>query len=139
MVHDALSGEHQQWIADLVKKCARLGYVDDAAYAQMRARSLFARGKPSRSITQDLIHKGLSPVTIKVALAGLEASEEGDIDKAAVIRMAKRRRFGPFQPDPDRAKPRDKQIAAIMRAGFRYALAAWVVDANSVEDLTDEL
>jgi regulatory protein len=62
--------------------------------------------------------------TIAAALEG----EDGD-EAAAARALARRRRLGPYRPG-ERAPYRDKDLAALARAGFRYDVARAVVDGE---------
>jgi regulatory protein len=102
----------------LANRFTELGYVDDAAYALAKARSLGARGYGKRRIAQKLSIDGVDEEdgTAARALAHSASLE------AALI-FARRRRIGPFAPSsPDRSQ-REKWIAAMVRAGHDYGLS----------------
>ena len=140
--HGTDLGEGEKMVDALIAKFLRLGYLDDAAFAQMRARGLFAKGTPVRGIRFKLMQQGLSEDHIEGALAHL-AEEEDDavnLDIAAGLRLARRRRLGPFRSDDAevRRERREKDLATLARAGFSYDVALRVVDAATVEDLEFE-
>jgi regulatory protein len=58
-------------------------------------------------------------------------SDERDDDTAA-WRYARRRRLGPYRTK-ERAEKRERDVAALCRAGFGFSLAAKVID-GSLED-----
>lgn len=124
--------EQKDWIEQVVAKCVRLGYVDDAAYARMRATSLLAKGKTLTLVTRDLVHKGIAMADAQALVDSIRA-EDPDTDWHAAIAYAKRRGFGPFARTA--AKPADKQIAAMVRAGFPYDKARRIVEATSIDQL----
>ncbi|MGD9664307.1 MAG: regulatory protein RecX [Novosphingobium sp.] len=108
-----------------------LGYVDDAAYARARAGGLLRRGYGPRRISQAL------------SAAGVDAADRADVapdavaERQAALILARKRRFGPFGPgEPDR-KLREKQIAAMLRAGHRLENACALVDAQTVDDAVE--
>ncbi|RJX67790.1 RecX family transcriptional regulator [Tsuneonella suprasediminis] len=110
----------------IVERFADRGYVDDAAWAQSRRDGLLQRGYGPRRVAQDLDAAGISAELH----AGLSPDEAGI--RRAAIKLATRRRFGPWSraaPDP---AIREKQIAAIVRAGHRFDIARTVVEAHSV-------
>lgn len=115
-------------LARLVERHVALGHVDDRAYARMKAASLLARGYGERRIAEALHAAGVDE----------EAREEVAPDdcraRAAALALARRRRFGPFGRQlPDRPQ-RERQIAAMVRAGHGFATARALVDAASSDE-----
>jgi regulatory protein len=107
----------------LAAKLAGLGYVDDRAYAVSKARSLTSRGYGERRVGQALALAGIGEDD------GTEARSlaQGDSVNAA-LRFARRRSLGPFAktaPDP---RERERALAAMVRAGHRFALARAIID-----------
>ena len=98
--------------------------------------SLRRRGLSERMIRLKLKEKGLSDDTIREALAQWAADAPEDGDLQAAINLARRRRLGPFRPTENRAERRDRDLAALARAGFDGDTARRVVDAEAIE--TDE-
>ena len=47
--------------------------------------------------------------------------------------------MGPFRPAEARKESREKDLAALARAGFSYDTALDVIDAESVEELEERL
>lgn len=109
---------HAETVKAAVAFCVGAGLVDDAAFAAGRTATLAQRGWPERRIRAALAQKGVARETAEAALAGAEID-----DAAAARRFAERRRLGPFRPPGVRAEKRDKDIAAMMRAGFGFELA----------------
>lgn len=107
--------------------------LDDGAYAEARVRSLSRQGRSRAGIAQRLAAKGVQAGAVEAALAGLAA--EGETDLAAALRFAKRRRLGPFRAAGERAARRTRDLAALGRAGFSFAIARRVVDAATPEAL----
>ncbi len=58
-------------------------------------------------------------------------------DLLAALRYARRRRLGPFCRG-DRFERREKDLAALARAGFGVAFARPVIDADDADALIDE-
>ncbi|MBD3728318.1 MAG: RecX family transcriptional regulator [Sphingomonadales bacterium] len=119
------AGEAEPPVTALVERYADLGYVDDAAYARAKAGGLLRRGYGARRVEQALGADGIEP----------ELREElrpGEVEaRRAALSLARRRRFGPFGGEvPDRAR-REKQIAAMLRAGHVMGHAAALIDAAS--------
>lgn len=102
----------------VVAQMTGLGYVDDRLFAEARGRQLTGRGFGARRVGADL---GAAGIARDLAT---EVAATGDA-LAAAVAFARRRRFGPFDPngadpaiDPDR---RRRQFAAMMRAGHGVA------------------
>ncbi len=77
--------------------------------------------------------KGLDGDQVEKALSSLEGAEEGEAEWNAALAYARRRRLGGFRPDrglsQDEARARrDKDIAAMARAGFDLDTARRVID-----------
>lgn len=106
----------------IVERIAELGYVDDAAFALSKARSLTQRGYGGRRVGQALRQAGISDDDGEGAraLALAEAAE-------SALRFARRRAIGPFaKVDADRAV-RERWLAAMIRAGHDLALARRII------------
>ncbi|MDO8607811.1 MAG: regulatory protein RecX [Phaeospirillum sp.] len=119
-----------------IARLAGLGYLDDDAYAETKARSLHRRGGSLRTIRATLSAKGVEAETTQAALETL-AEASPDPDRTAAIALARRRRLGPFRPAEKRADNRVKDLAALGRAGFGWAVCRAVIDAADIEALTD--
>lgn len=124
------------WIDALIERYVRSGLLDDRAYGEGRARALLARGASPRMIRLKLREKGVAADDIDTALAALE-DEHADPEWAAAVRLAKRRRLGPFGDPAKRAERRDRDLAALARAGFSYDLAKRVIEAEDAEALEE--
>lgn len=136
--HALATDEQLSWISDVVTKCVGYGYVDDTRYATQRAEMLLRRGKPVRTIKQDLRHKGIPEEITTAALAQLEGDEPDLVDRKAAAAFVKRRRFGAFRRDMggDVAQiiaKREKELASMARAGFGYSLANEMLNLSEDE------
>lgn len=128
------------WVDALLEKLKRGGLLDDARYARMTAESLARRGQSLRKVRFKLRSKGLDSEGVEEgAKAVVQASGEGEPDGAAVLAYAKRRRLGPYRRAPADEARRQKELAALARAGFPYGLARRVVEAESVEALEGDI
>jgi len=111
----------------IVERFVAAGYVDDAAWAASRSAGLLRRGYGERRIGQALADAGIDGELRRSVRASESAARQ------AVLAMARKRGFGPFGSDrPDRAM-REKQIAAMLRAGHRLDSARELIDAPSIE------
>ncbi|AKM06202.1 regulatory protein RecX [Pelagerythrobacter marensis] len=117
--------------AAIAARFADRGYIDDESYARSRAAGLLRRGYGARRIDETLRSAGIDD-------ALRDAVEPGEgARRAAALRLARKRRFGPFAPElPDRER-REKQIAALVRAGHGFDIARAVVTAAG-EDEAEE-
>jgi regulatory protein len=73
---------------------ARLGYLDDAAYARARARSLVAPGRlgprlAERKLLAEGVERGAAREAIAAALAGAEGDPEPALCRALAVRRAR--------------------------------------------------
>ena len=124
-------GEGEPDLPVLIGRYVELGYVDDEGYAKARAGGLLRRGYGPRRVNQALGAAGIAEEIREKVRAS--ANEE----RAAAFAMARKRGFGPFgQEAPDRPK-REKQLAAMLRAGHTLDSARELVNAASVEQAED--
>ncbi|MBI3447254.1 MAG: regulatory protein RecX [Magnetospirillum sp.] len=130
-------GEHEEMAALVdaaIARLAAIGYLDDAAYAETKVRSLHRRGKSTRLIAASLAAKGVGAETVQAALGTLD---EG-ADLVAALALARKRRLGPFRPAGYRAELRNKDMAVLGRAGFSFEIVRRVIEAEDAESLADD-
>lgn len=127
-------------VSGLVTRLIELGYVDDDAYARARSRDLTARGYGKRRVEQALWAAG-----VEEDLRGAHAPSEAASRRAAIL-LAKKRGFGRFgsRIDPDAAQDvqraaKEKQIAAMLRAGHDFEHARFILDAANEADIEEWL
>ena len=119
------NGEGEPDLAGLVGRFVALGYVDDAAFARARSDSLLRRGYGPRRVRQALGEAGIAAEVSEEA-----RPSEGAVRRAALA-LARKRGFGPFgRTRPDRQQ-RERQLAAMLRAGHALDSAREMVDAAS--------
>lgn len=133
-LHGTDRAEAAAWVDAIIAKLLDRRLLDDTAYAQMRANSLHRSGASRRKIAGMLRQKGVGRDDIEAALAVL-ADEYGDSDMVAACNYARRRRLGPYRPHAARADRRERDLAALARAGFGYDVARRVIEARSAEEL----
>ena len=124
----------------LVASYVEKGYVDDEGYARAKSAGLLNRGYGARRVEQQLHAAGIGD--------GLRARFAPDefARREAVVALARKRRFGPFarfemRAGDDWAKTREKQLAAMIRAGHDFDHARKVIDAAdpaSLDEWVDE-
>ena len=124
-------------IAVAVKRIVDLGYINDAVFAESKARSLRRQGKSETLIRQHLRHKGVRDEHVMEdaieqadtnfvreqvgSTFDAEADDEtirAEAEKQALQRFIKRKRR--FQSDDP--EQRQKDLAKILRAGFSWDL-----------------
>lgn len=120
-------------VPSLVARLVELGYVDDDAYARMKSRDLTARGYGARRVEQALYAAGVDEHV-------REDNRPGEVEaREAAALFARKRRLGPYgekikgdEDAPAARKQREKQVAAMLRAGHLYEHVRFILDASSV-------
>ena len=118
----------------LIARFADSGLLDESTYAVGRTLSLYRRGASPRATRAALLAKGVSNDIVEMALASL-AGEAAEPELAAAVALARRRRLGPYGAADRRQARREKDLAALARAGFDYGVARTVIDAPSAAAL----
>lgn len=116
-------GEGEPDLAELVGRHAEQGHVDDAAFAEARSASLVRRGYGARRVAQALAAAGVEEDVREAA-----RPDEAALRRAALA-LARRRSFGPFGQQPVDRDKRQKQLAAMLRAGHTLDHARRVIEA----------
>lgn len=118
-------GEGEPDVEGLVARHVELGHIDDEIYARSRSEGLLRRGYGKRRIEEALHAAGIDSGIREDIAPGKPALRQ------AALAMARKRRFGPFGAEtPDRDR-REKQIAAMLRAGHGFGAARALVGAAS--------
>lgn len=110
-------------VSGLVSRFVEKGYVDDAVYARARTSDLLRRGYGARRVNQALGEAGIGEEVRETMRPGDRAARQ------SAAKLAQRRRFGPFAVEPPDKDKREKQIAAMLRAGHSFDHARAVLDA----------
>jgi regulatory protein len=119
-------------VEEVLERCARAGLLDDARYAEAGIASLRRRGGSIRTIRARLASRGVDRETIAAALAAEDVDEQAT-EEAAAHALARRRRLGPYRAG-GRERWREKDIAALARAGFSFDLARRVIGGERLEE-----
>lgn len=114
---------------EIVARCVSSGLVDDQRFAEARAATLRRRGRSARAVAAHLSAKG---VARDLAAEASESSAEDEL--AAAAKTARRKRLGPWSRG-DRAASRQKDLAALARAGFPMTIARAVIDGAGDEEM----
>ena len=119
-------------IASLAQSLVAAGAVNDAAFAESRARRLARSGHSRRAIAAHLAAKGIETET---AAAALPEGEETEL--LAALAFCRRRRVGPFARVAADATARMKALAALARGGFAQGIArrALAMDPAEAEEM----
>lgn len=121
-------GEAALMVEATVAHFLELKLLDDRAFAEARLASLRRRGTSIRQVEAKLSQKGVDRELIAEVVGGDETD-----DRAAAMAFARRRRLGPHRLR-DRTERRDRDIAAMMRAGFSLGDARAAIDHDPDED-----
>ncbi|WP_307140018.1 regulatory protein RecX [Pseudoroseomonas cervicalis] len=119
----AVTGPAREAVAGIARRLAAAGAVDDTAYAASRARRLAQSGRSTRAIRAHLAAKGVPAAT---AAGVLEENPPDEL--AAALAQLRRRRAGPFAPEPPSPEARLKALGALARAGFAREVAQRALD-----------
>lgn len=124
-------------LSEISARFVEMGYIDDEAYARSRSSGLLRRGYGPRRVSQDLYAAGINE-QIRDDIAPGEAAIRN-----AALAMARKRRFGPFAADGPTHDPKldkdrkQKQIAAMVRAGHSFDAVRAIMDAQNAKAATE--
>jgi regulatory protein len=121
-------GEFEPDLGPLVVRYVELGYIDDEAFARARSGSLVRQGYGLRRVRQALGEAGIAEELRERVHPGERET------RRAALALARRRRFGPFGSETPDKPLREKQIAAMLRAGHPLDNARQIVNAASVTE-----
>jgi regulatory protein len=111
----------------VVASLAAVGAVDDAAFAESRARRLRRSGRSRQAVLAHLGAKGVG-----ASLAGAAVPEDEAAEFAAALAFARRRRVGPFARDGE-PEDRARAFMAFGRAGFSGTTARRALECSPEE------
>lgn len=137
--HDMPVVDNAEAVIDsILARYAKAGVIDDARYAERKAGSLHRRGTSSRHIREKLKLAGIDRDDVERALDVARdelAVDATGMDLQAALAFARRRRLGPFRASADRAERRNRDLAALGRAGFSFDIARRVIDTDDPDAL----
>jgi regulatory protein len=114
--------------AAVARRLAAAGAVDDAVFAEVRARRLHRAGRSRRAIAAHLAARGVDRATARAALPEGEAGEAAEL--AAALALCRRRRIGPFAAPAGEVadeEVRRRALGQLARAGFSREVAEAVL------------
>ncbi len=129
-----------EMVENLAERYIRAGILNDQQFAEAKTSTLRRQGRSRQAITAKLRVKGLSVEEIEQALQKADTEHESysdiDAEMAAALKLAKRKKLGPYRIATDiDIKERQKEMAVMARAGFSFDIARRVLDYT--EDMTD--
>lgn len=129
---DGIDPAPWQCVVDqLVYRFIQRGLVDDDRFAKGRVAALRRKGASRLAIRGKLARDGVPRDT---GDAALEAEDTDDAEQMAALAYARRRRLGPFRPPETRDAWREKDRAALLRAGFAWEIAHGVLDLKTPDE-----
>ncbi len=118
------------WIEEIIADFERYGYLDDARYAETKIASYLAAGKSKHYIRQKMKQKGIGDIIIDRILSEAEIDETG-----AAENFARKKKIGPFRKNGEEQNTcRQKDLAAMVRAGFDYEIAKKVIGSEFFDE-----
>lgn len=115
-------------VEKLIIRYREAGLLNDAQWAQAKARTLWEKGTARRMIELKLKQKGLAQLHIIAAIESLK-DENTDPEKAAAWYYARKKKLGPYRLDA-RDENREKDMAKLARAGFGYDLVRDIIETE---------
>ena len=116
-----------------IERLVELGYVDDAAFARGRGRSLVVRGVSKVGIRHHMARQGVDRETVDQAYEAL-AEELPEPEIAAARAFVRKRRLGWYRPADEQAIHRRADLAKLMRHGFPSDIARTALDEPDEAD-----
>ena len=106
----------------LAERFAALGYIDDRAWAEAKAAALGRRGLGARRVSGALMQARVEEED-RAAVAPAVADRAVE----AALAFARRKRLGPWAREVADREGRQKQLAAMLRAGHGLDLSRRIV------------
>ncbi len=120
-----------EMVLAIADKFEKVGLLDDHVYTTSRVSSLRRKGLSKSMIVQKMRVKGINKEQTLNALSKLDSENHHDsyqAEKAAALRLAKKRKIGPYYTDPSKEQDVQKSLGKLARAGFSYDVARTVLD-----------
>ena len=116
-------------------RLVELGLINDAVFAENRARTLTRAGRSRRAVAAHLGARGVDSDLVEQALP-----DDPDAEFSACLAFTKRRRIGAFRR-PEREEDRMREMAMLARAGFSHEIArkALAMEPDEAEELVIQL
>jgi regulatory protein len=114
-------------VAEVIARVVELGLLNDAAFAESRARGLALSGRSHRAIAARLMATGIAPDRARAVLP------EGEL--VAALILSRKRRIGPFRTA---APDHNRELGVLARAGFPRDVAVRAL-AMATEDAEEAI
>lgn len=122
-------------IDDMILRYERSGLLNDKGFAEAKVASLRRQGQSRQAILAKLQAKGLTRADIEAALAQAAAEHAEDAEMTAALAFIRRKKIGRYAKAPaGDPKARQKELAAMGRAGFSYELARAALQHGNADD-----
>lgn len=110
-------------VGEILARFRQNGLLDEARFAESRARSLGRSGRSRRFIAAHLAARGVERETTHSVLP-----DDAD-ELIAALTLARKKRLGPFAGEDggDRDAARERSLGALARAGFSFSIAERVL------------
>lgn len=105
-------------VREVAQALVASGVIDDAAFAESRARSLTRAGRSQRAVAAHLGARGVAQDTVREALP-----HDPDMELAACLAFTRRRRIGAFRR-PEAESQDLREMGMLARAGFGHDVAS---------------
>ena len=112
-------------VGRVVARLVEAGAVDDAVFAASRAARLARSGHSRRAIVAHLAARGVDRETIDKV-----AGDDPETEFAAALKLAFRRRIGPFRAGPVGEEAASRELSVMARAGFARDTAERVLSMD---------
>lgn len=113
-----------QWAEEVIAECLKQNFVNDERYAEFKVNNYLNAGKSRRYIEQKLKQKGIDESVVAKFF-----DEDNYSELETALNFAKKKKIGRFREDESkRADNRQKDLAALVRAGFDYDVAKTVLE-----------
>lgn len=117
----------------LVERYISAGLLNDEVFAKAKTATLRRQGRSRQAITAKLQMKGLAAKDIDNAFAETDTSEDAELQ--AALQMTKRKKIGRYRVKPlTDIKDKQKEMAALARAGFSFDTAKRALDYSDDEE-----
>lgn len=117
-----------EWTEQILNDFKHLNYLNDYRYAEIKIRGYLNAGKPARYIKPKLMQKGVPEDIINKILQMQEYDAV-----AMALKLAKKKKIGPYRESENRREFRQKDMATLIRAGFDYDVVSDVLNADTIE------
>lgn len=134
--HDVPPEPFYPVLEDMIARYISAGLLNDKGFAEAKTASLRRQGKSRQAILAKLQAKGLAKADIEQAIVITDEEKGDDAELLAARTLARRKKLGSWRTKPmmDPVKDRQKEMAAMARAGFSYEVSRQVLDFSEEDE-----